>query len=140
MKCEDIQIIIEDYADGVLGEREAEKISAHLRECAKCSEVYALFQREHSIYARYERDVEVTPDLWAGVEARIKRENIVAPGLLTRLRQNLLSALRAPRLSPGFAAAMILIAIGITIGLMNLKSNRPAPQITAVDLGPGSAG
>jgi putative zinc finger protein len=140
MKCEDCQIIIEDYADGVLGEREAEKIGTHLRECAKCAEAYALFQREQSIYARYERDLEVTPDLWAGVEARIKRERIVAPGLLTRLRQDLVDALRAPRLSPGLAAALILIAIGVTIGLMNLKSKRPeppVPQISQTDSKPG---
>ena len=128
MKCEDIQILIEDYFDSALDQKSAAVLKSHMNDCAACASFYQEVNREQEIYARYERDVEVTPVLWASIETRIKQERVSPqPGLLARLREQLTGVFAAPRLSPAFAAALVLIAIMITVGVMtyvNSRSNR----------------
>jgi hypothetical protein len=93
--------------------------------------------REQDVYARYQRDVEVTPVLWASIETRIKQERAAQPegrlgshlggGIVSRLREQLAGVFSAPRLSPAFAAALVIVAIGVTVFVMSrLNSGSPA--------------
>jgi len=130
MKCEEVQILIEDYVDSALDPKAASLVKSHMTGCDACASFYREVNREQEIYARYERDVEVTPALWASIESRIKQER-VAPktGLLSRLREQLAGAFAAPRLSPAFAAALVVIAIGMTVGVMTFL-NSPSRDTT----------
>jgi anti-sigma factor RsiW len=125
MKCEEVQILIEDYVDSALDQKAIAFVKSHMTGCSACTSFYRGLSREQEIYARYERDIEVTPALWASIESRIKQERIAPqPGLLSRLRERFAGAFAVPRLSPAFAAALVMIAIGITVGVMTFLNSR----------------
>ena len=133
MKCDEYRILIEDYVDGALDQRGAARLNAHTAECAECANFYQEMSREQELYSRYQRDVEVTPVLWASIESRIKQEQAAQPaGLISRLREQLAGVFSAPRLSPAFAAALVIVAIGVTIFVM---SRLNAPERWTVQLG-----
>jgi len=132
MKCEEYRILIEDYADGALDPKTATRVTAHTATCAECANFYQLMSREQEVYARYQRDVEVTPVLWASIESRIKEERAARQaGLISRLREQLAGAFSAPRLSPAFASALVIVAIGTTVFVMS-RLNSPSVVQVAV--------
>jgi hypothetical protein len=129
MKCEEYRVLIEDYVDGSLDHKSAARTTSHTAACAECASFYQELSREQELYARYQRDVEVTPVLWASIEARIKQERAAKPrGLISRLREQLVGGFSAPRLSPAFAAALVIVAIATTVFVMSrLNSRDPGP-------------
>lgn len=134
MKCEEYRILIEDYVDGALDQRAATRVTAHTATCAECASFYQEMSREQDVYARYQRDVEVTPVLWASIETRIKQERAAQRegqlgGLISRLREQLAGVFSAPRLSPAFAAALVIVAIGVTVFVMSRLNSRGPEQI-----------
>ena len=119
MKCEECQTLIEEYGDGALSEKAGALVIAHVAACSQCASFREGLICEQAIYARYERDVEVTPMLWSSIEARIKAERAAKPtGLFSRLREQMLGTFAAPRLSPALAFALVVIAIAITVIVM----------------------
>jgi len=130
MKCEEYQILIEDYVDGALDPNAAERVTSHAARCADCAAFHEAISRELEVYSRYQRDVEVTPALWASIETRIKSERGAQPGgLISRLREQLASAFSAPRLSPAFALALVIIAIGTTVFVMSRLNSSNTTQV-----------
>jgi anti-sigma factor RsiW len=138
MKCEDFRILIEDYVDGGLDQKTASRVTAHTQTCAECASFYREMSREQDVYARYQRDVEVTPVLWASIETRIKQERAAQRegqpggqpgGIISRLREQLAGVFSAPRLSPAFAAALVIVAIGVTVFVMSRLNSRGPQQI-----------
>lgn len=125
MKCEECQAAIEDYIDEALAVRTAREVSTHLSSCAICSRCHEELKGEQAIYASYQRDVDVTPALWASIESRIKREPLTEPPtLFERLRERFAGAFGTPRFSPAFAAALVALAIGVTAVVMNYVASR----------------
>jgi Putative zinc-finger len=129
MKCDVCQSNIEDYFDGELRGKLAASVTAHLSGCKDCSGLFQELKQEQELYARYQRDVEVTPALWAAVEARIKQDKAVsrAPELRSfreRLGGMFGGVFHTPRLSPAFAAALVIVTIGATVVVMNLLNSR----------------
>lgn len=123
MRCRDCEQLLEEYLDGELGVRDAASVKAHLASCAGCSEAYEALAAEQALYARYERGVEVTPRLWGGIEERIgARGSVGKVGLLRQLSQWLAPLLTAPRFSPALTAALVLVAILGTAGVMRLMN------------------
>ena len=129
MKCEECTTsALEEFLDGELDARRAAEMNAHLAACEVCALRYDELLDEQTMYASYERDVEVTPHLWAGVAARIAAEEKPAGGasLFEKVRAWLATALVAPRFSPVLTAAMMLLAIGATATVMKyLNSQTP---------------
>ncbi|HXF41805.1 MAG TPA: zf-HC2 domain-containing protein [Blastocatellia bacterium] len=152
MKCEECEILIEEYADGVLDQKSAGPVREHLASCASCSAFHQEWSREQEIYSRYQRDVAITPLLWSSIEARIKQERAGArDGMLARLRIQLGGLFAGPRFSPAFAAALVVVAIALTVVVMTLLSstnqreqlaggnrNVPAPGPSADDGNPST--
>lgn len=135
MKCDEYRILIEDDVDGALDQRAAARVTAHTATCAECASFYQEMSREQDVYARYQRDVEVTPVLWASIETRINRERAAQPegqpgGMISRLREQLAGVFSAPRLSPAFAAALVIVAIGVTVFVMS-RLNSSSPEKVA---------
>jgi hypothetical protein len=120
--------VLEDYFDGELAAKRAAEVRAHVAGCAACAAALAELRQEHEIYATYERGVEVTPDLWAGIAARIKTEKAAMPDAssTSRWRGWLAGVFAAPHISPAFAAAMVVLAIGLTIVVMSYLHSRNA--------------
>ena len=125
MKCEDFQTLIEEYVDSAVDQQGTSLVKSHMDSCKACANFYQELSREQEIYARYERDIEVTPALWVSIESRIKQERIAPePGLVSRFRERLAGVFAAPRLSPAFTAALVIIAIGITVAVMTYLNSR----------------
>ena len=101
MKCQECEPLIEEYLDGELDRRATESVRAHLSTCAACAEARDAIVAEGALYSAYEREVEVTPQLWGGVEARLRAERRVEGemGLPKNLRL-LARLLTAPRSAP----------------------------------------
>lgn len=132
MKCEECQILIEDYIDGTLDERAAARVISHTAECAQCAQFRQELAREQELYSRYQRDVEVTPLMWTSIESRIRQERAKQPsGLVSRLREQFAGLFAGPRLSPAFAAVLVMLAIGLTVFVMSRLNSPQAPTQVA---------
>jgi hypothetical protein len=145
MKCEECTTVaLEELLDGELGAQRAAEMNAHLAACQPCALRYDELLDEQTIYASYERDVQVTPQLWAGVATRIAAaENSVeakprgGTSWLDKARAWLAPALVAPRFSPLLTAALVLLAIGATATVMKyLNPQTATPAVIAG--GPGT--
>lgn len=121
MKCEECLPLVEEYVDGELNKLDTAQVTAHLATCAACAQELEELTREQEMYASYQRDVEITPAMWNIVRARIEDEKATRPAnVLTRWQAWLAGAFgtRLP-LRNAFAAAVVLVALGITtIGLI----------------------
>ncbi|HEX8179290.1 MAG TPA: zf-HC2 domain-containing protein [Pyrinomonadaceae bacterium] len=145
MKCQEVSIVLADYFDGELAERHSQTVAAHLAACADCAAAYAELEREQELFMRYERDVEVTPQLWHAVAARIAAEQAepdtvaAAAPLGARLRGWLAGALTVPRFSPALTAALVLVAIALTAGAMRLMNKGAGAPVVATVQTPAPA-
>lgn len=122
MKCEQCLPFVEDYFDGELDARTTELVERHLSACAPCVDAYRKLENEQKLYLSYECDVRPAPDFWANVILKVPGQNNVTPtGFLAGLRQwigRALGGFSVPRFSPSLTALIVLIAVGITAGLM----------------------
>lgn len=120
MKCEECLNLIEEYIDGELDEPVTRLVNVHLAACEMCALRYEELQGEMEVYARYRRDVEVTPALWQEVQARIEAGKIVPQRKpFTRLSEGLTAVFTLPYLNPALAAALVMVAFGGTIGMLS---------------------
>jgi Putative zinc-finger len=134
MKCQEVSLLLEEYFDGELETEQSELVAAHLAACEPCAHAYEALQRAQDFLLRYERDVEVTPQLWRGVEARIAaaQEAESAPSFSARLRAWLANSLTVPRFSPALTAALVLVAVALTVGAMKLMSKHERETMAQV--------
>jgi hypothetical protein len=141
MKCEECKQFLEEYIDGELEMRLAAQVSAHASNCPDCSKAYDELKQEQELYTHYQRDIEVTPAIWAGVEARIRHEKAArASGGLAGLRERLAALFATPRFSPALAAALVLVAIGLTVVVMSVMNSRNNNQPLATNPPPQESG
>ncbi len=70
MKCDDCFNLLEEYIDGEATERDAEQVGAHLITCAACAHEFEALTAEREIYARYDRELTVSPAMWNAIAAR----------------------------------------------------------------------
>jgi anti-sigma factor RsiW len=125
MKCQECENFLEEYLDGELDERTTKIVEAHLAACEVCANAYDALVSEATLYAAYERGIEVSPRLWGGVEARIRSEMTGGEvGLLQRVSAWFAPLFTAPRFSPALTAALVLVAIALTVGVMKLTGSR----------------
>jgi hypothetical protein len=143
MKCEECQSLIEEYFDRELNSRREVTVAAHLAGCTACTATLEELRQQHSIYSRYDREVEVSPNLWAGIETRIRIDKAAmetappVPGW----RKWLNGMFAAPHISPAFAVALVVIAIGATVAVMSYMHSRngsgQGPVAVVAPLNPG---
>ena len=139
MKCEDYLSLLDDYFDRTLDQKGEARLNLHVASCEGCAELYREMTREQELYSRYQRNIEVSPTMWTGIESRIKEEKpSKAPGFFAGLRERFAGAFSGPRLSPAFAAVLVVIAIGATVFVMS-RMNRPqTPQTPQIATNPGA--
>ena len=134
MKCQEVSAALEEYFDGELETEQSQLAAAHLAACEICAHAYEALQREQDLLMRYERDVAVTPQLWLGVQARIaaEQQTEAAPSFGARLRDWLSNSLTVPRFSPALTAALVLVAIALTVGAMKLMTKHESTTVATV--------
>ncbi|MFL6228284.1 MAG: zf-HC2 domain-containing protein [Pyrinomonadaceae bacterium] len=138
MKCQEREQYLEAYLDGELDARDRGAVENHLAACELCANAYEALVSEAALYATYERGVEAAaPRLWGGVEARIRAgEAGREVGLLQRVSAWFAPLLTAPRFSPALTAALVLVAVGLTVGVMKLTSSNNYSSEVAVNVPP----
>jgi hypothetical protein len=119
MKCEDYLPIIESYVDGELDGQTAQRVRTHLATCDTCQEFVAELRQEQEVYAVYNREVDITPAMWAAVQARIEKEKPArSSNIFEGVSRWLRGVIGTPRLSPALAAALIIATVGTTVVVM----------------------
>ena len=146
MRCVDCLPLIEEYFDGEVEERTAERMTAHLSSCADCSAALDALSFEQEVYTRYDRGLEVSPALWARVSAEIAREpvpeiRVEDRPFLSRVGAAFAAALSTLGARPALASSFALLLLGVAIGslwLAHVRRTEPAavavytPRVSAV--------
>jgi Putative zinc-finger len=125
MTCKECQSVLETYFDSELSPEAATPVTAHIAVCDRCAESYRRLEFEHDFYLRHQRAPAVSPAFWSEVFEETGR----ARGRLASLREHLVRAREAiseVRLGPLPIAALLILAIGLTAGVMSFLN---APKL-----------
>jgi hypothetical protein len=128
MKCEECRRLIEQYFDSELGEPSSSLVAGHIAICASCARSYRRLEHEHDFYLRHESEVEVSPAFWPGVFAKVAQDRALRPArgfhsLWERSRERL-GEIGSIRFGPLSTAAIVLLTIGVTAGVMKYIYSR----------------
>lgn len=129
MKCDDCRNLLAEFIDVEAVETEAEQITAHLITCAGCTSEFEALTAEQEIFARYDRELEITPAMWTAIQARTAAESrpvISSSNSKFSPREWLIGLFAAPRFGLGFSGAMAVLIAAIVFGVMYLRTQ---PQI-----------
>lgn len=120
MKCSDYLLIIEDYFDGELDQKQTQVVETHLFVCISCSKAYKALEEEQKVYNNYQRNIVVSEALRSSIEAEIEKEIERRPKKSTPWLKNLVRSLfSTPNFVPIFAtASLILVTVTTTILIM----------------------
>lgn len=133
MKCEDCLELLEEYTDGEINEQLSRSIAMHISGCMACERAYQELRSEQAMYAGYQREVEVSPRLWAGVQRRIKEESAAGSKqrtvnseqkaalgfLLGRFREWFSGEANALGFRDAFAVAAAFVVIGAIVSVIS---------------------
>ncbi len=128
MKCDDCLNLLESYVDGEAGEREAEQMQAHLATCTSCANQWETLTAESEFYARYDRELQISPSLWNGIAARIASEERQSSASSKFDLAGWFAGLFAV---PSFRFAMpavALVAVAVVIGVAYWRTWPQAPR------------
>ena len=129
MKCDDCLNLLAEYIDGEAIEREAEQIGAHLITCAGCTSEFEALTAEQEIFARYDRELNITPAMWQAIEARTALTgHQVDSSSRAGLLEWFTGLFAAPRFGYAFAGALAVSVIAVAFGLMYLRIPQQAAR------------
>lgn len=130
MKCRDFQDLIEDYHDGRLDAELAASVQLHLGNCPQCAETLVVMQNEEKLYQGYretlERDLEIKPEMWSHVRARIESAGIAQPHARSLPAHGIhlsrwLSFLGGPHWARQLAFAALLVMVSVAGTLLVVR-------------------
>lgn len=135
MRCEECQSKVEDYFDNELDEQTTDLVAQHLAACRLCANIYGKLQREQELYLQYECEAQASPAFWDNVMARSTQHNTAHAFQPLYGLRGWLANFSAPRFSPSLTALLVLVAIGLTIGVMRYvhsgeRSATPAASVS----------
>ena len=131
MKCDDCLNLLAEYIDGEAIEHDAERISAHLITCAGCTSELEALTAEQEIFARYDRELSISPSMWQAIEARTApASRQVDTSSRVGLREWFSGLFAAPRFGYAFAGALAVSIIAVVFGLMYLRNHQQPEQVT----------
>jgi hypothetical protein len=116
-------------------------MGAHLAACATCAAALDALSFEQEIYARYDRRLEVTPDLWARVSAEVARDTTpespaAPPPFLSRVRGRVAAGFGALALRPALASSFALLLVAAAVGSLWLsRRQQTARPVEVADNG-----
>jgi hypothetical protein len=121
MKCHEIQPSIETFLDGECSQALSTSIGAHLSNCAACTDAVRLLETERKFYARHRERIDVLPSLWSEVLDRVGANQPEKTSATSSTLAARFAAFRVRiaelRLAPLPAAALLIVAVGLTVAL-----------------------
>ena len=143
MRCEVCRPLLEPYFDGELDEATATLVGLHLAGCDACARAHARLERERELFLSLECEAEPASTFWPEVAAKLAGERQAAPSALRAAPRRLyhaLAALERFRLTPVLAAALVLVTVAGTVGVMKYlglrDAYRPLPTASLPPNGP----
>jgi len=127
MKCDDCFNLLEEYLDGEAIQRDAAQVSAHLITCAACTHEFEALTAEREVYARYDRELTVSPAMWNAIAARTAESRPVDSGSRPSLGDWLAGLFATPRYAFAGAAAVVIFAV--LIGVVFLRTRTPKQPV-----------
>lgn len=128
MKCDDCVNLLAEYIDGEVARPEAERISAHLITCAGCTKEFELLTAEQELFARYDRELSVSPAMWSAIQARTAAERPpVDSSSKFNARAWVAGIFATPRFGFAFSGAMAVLIAAVVIGVMYLRTQPQKP-------------
>jgi len=128
MKCDDCLNLLMEYIDGEAIEHDAEQINAHLMTCVGCASEFEALTAEQEVFARYDRELSVTPAMWDAIHARTAVESRPVD---TRSKFNprawLAGLFTMPKVGWAFSGAMAVLLAAVVIGFIYLKTHQQLP-------------
>jgi len=93
---------------------------------------------EQEIFARYDRELEITPAMWNAIQTRTAAES--RPVVSSSKFNWLIGLFAAPRFGLAFSAAMAVLIAAVVIGFMYLRTQpQPStPQAIVRVINPGT--
>ncbi len=88
MDCERCAESLTAYIDGELPDVTTHDVKAHLDKCGSCREEYQSLEMSADFVAANVRELQVRPEIWNGVGARVTVLGAPAPGLVHWLTSN----------------------------------------------------
>jgi Putative zinc-finger len=140
MKCDDCLNLLAEYIDGEVIERDAERLSAHLMTCTGCASEFESLTTEQDMFARYDRELSITPAMWSAIQARTVTESRSDDARAKLKPLAWLAGLFAtPRLGFAYSGAMAVLIAAVVIGFIYLKTHPRLPTTeVASTVKPGS--
>jgi hypothetical protein len=125
MKCDDCLNLLAEYIDGEAIEQDAEQVSAHLITCVRCASEYEALTAQEEIFARYDRELSISPSMWHAIEARTTTESLaVTSSSKSNQRAWLAGLFSAPRFGLAFSGAVAVFIVAVVIGVMYLRTHQ----------------
>jgi hypothetical protein len=138
MKCDDCVNLLEAYVDGEVDEHESERVRTHLVTCSSCGNEFEALTAE--LYARYDRELQISPAAWSGISARIAAEPLAVESRERRDVRGWFAGLFAvPRFGLAFSGAMAVLLAVVAVGYLFLRT-QPEPKLLVAGLGNVRAG
>jgi hypothetical protein len=130
MKCAECQSLVQEYFDGELDQPTAKVVLVHLENCSSCGALLEQLSSEHRTYQRYDRELEVSQALWFKTRAQLAGESGRPELTLLRRSQIEFGRLLSLRFSVTASAALVALAIIVTVAVMKyLNTPEMPPQI-----------
>src|SRR5262249_32407931 len=125
MKCDDCVNLLEAYVDGEVGEQQAESVRTHLMTCSACENEFELLTAEADLYARYDRELPISPAVWNGIAAQIATQPSAAAMRERRdLRRWFAGLFAAARLGFAFSGALAVLLAMVAVGYFYFRTGQ----------------
>jgi hypothetical protein len=128
MKCDDCFNLLEEYIDGEAIERDAAQVSAHLITCATCAHEFEALTAEREVYARYDRELAVSPAMWNAIAARTAESRPIVSASRFSLGHWLAGLFATPRCAFAGAAAVVIFAVVIGVVFLRTRTAKQPAQ------------
>ena len=125
MKCNDCLNLLEAYVDLESTERETEQVREHLITCSACTSEFEALSAERELYARYDRELQVSPATWNGIAARIATESRPVERSRSESRGWFAGLFAMPRFGFAFSGAAAVLIAAFAVGYLALRTNEP---------------
>lgn len=79
MKCDEVMLLLDDFLDERIDDRETAGVRTHLADCAACSREHDALLLLRDRAEALPRSIEPPRDLWPDIERRINADNVVRP-------------------------------------------------------------
>ena len=134
MRCEECQSLLEEFFDEELDRPTAEAVRHHISGCAGCAGALDDLKSETALYAGYEREVQVTPNIWSDIQGRITQPT--GRSETSRQIQNQwIASLAAARVNAWVVLASVLLSVGLTVFLMHERQESRQNEKSNVSMG-----